>query len=208
MRPNFPSLEETLKRMGDEPGWGSKFLLGGLLCFIPILHLFTLGYLLQYARRIRKEMELTLPEWTGWGTLFMDGLRMLVVWVLFFLVPCLAGFSLYRLFCMTIPGLPFVGSMAWLFLAAGWLAGCYFFMAALYRYVALGTFRALLDLRTLWRMAFAMRWQLALPVMLLTGMVALFFPIYGFAFFFGYLIIVAYSTLNYMLMERAASIHQ
>lgn len=208
MRPNFPSLEETLKRMGDEPGWGSKFLIGGLLGFVPIVQLFTMGYLLQYARRIRREMELTLPEWTGWGALFMDGLRMLVVWLLFFLFPFLIGFFLYGLFRISIPGLPLVGSMAWLFLAAGWLAGCYFFMAALYRYVALGSFRSLLDLRTLWRMAFAMRWQLALPVLLLTGMVALLFPIYGFAFFFGYLIMVAYSTLNYMLMERAAGINR
>lgn len=194
--------------MGDEPGWGSKFLIGGLLFFIPILQVFTLGYLLQYARRIRRDMELALPEWTGWGELFLDGLRMLVVWACFFLLPLSAGWFLFAIYRWTIPGIFGLASLAWLFVAAGWLLGCYLFMAALYRYVALGNFKSLLDLKTIFRMAFVMRWQLALPTLVLTGLTGLLFPVYGLAFFFGYLIMVAYSTLIYMLTERAASIHR
>lgn len=210
MRPNFPSLEETLKRMGDNPGWGSKFLIGGLLFFIPILHLFSLGYLLQYVRGIRKDMDLDLPEWTEWDRLFLDGLRMFVVWFFFFLLPILVGLFFHCSLKGVLPGIFGFGnlSIAWFFLAAGWVFGCYLFMAALYRYVALGEFKSLLDLKTIWRMAFTMRWQLALPVLLFTGLMILFLPVYGLALFLGTTIILAYSTLNFMLMERAASINQ
>lgn len=208
MRPNFPSLEETLKRMGDEPGWGSKFLIGGILFFVPILQVLTLGYLLQYARRVRKDADLALPEWTGWGRLFMDGLLMLVVWVPFFLFPIFLGWLAFSVLSAVLPGILGIGSLAWLFLAVGWLLGCYLFMAALYRYVVLDDLKALLDFKTIWRMAFAMRWQLALPILVFTGLAVILLPLYGLAFFFGFLILVAYSTLNFMLMERAASIHR
>ncbi len=207
MRPNFPSLEEFLKRLGDEPGWGRKYLIGGLLAFVPGLNIFTLGYLLQYARGIRRNGDLDLPEWTEWSALFRDGLKMLVIWLVFHVLPTSVG----ALFCFSFhaaAGSGFWASvLTWFLFGAGWLAGGYLYMAALYRYVVLGTFESLLDLKTIWRMAFYMRWQLALPILVYTGLLALFWPVYGLAFFMGFLILTAYSTLNYMLMERAAGIN-
>lgn len=208
MRPNFPSLEAVLKRMGDEPGWGAKFFIGGFLFFIPGLHIFSLGYLLQYARRIRARNDLDLPEWREWGRMFMDGMRLLVVWLIFFLVPVLVGLGLTFAYEHSVPDILGLLNLAWGFTAAGWLVGCYFYMAALYRFVAVGALESLFDLRTIWRMAFAMRWQLALPVLVFTGIFVLFWPVYGLVFFMGFLILTAYSTLNYVLLERAAGIHR
>ena len=194
--------------MGDEPGWGTKFFVGGFFFFIPGLHIFSLGYLLQYAQRIRHHNELDLPEWREWGRLFKDGLRMLVVWVIFFLVPVLIGLGLTFAYDQSVPAILGYLNLAWSFTAVGWLVGCYFYMAALYRFVAVNSLDALLDLRTIWRMAFAMRWQLALPVLVFTGLFTLFWQIYGLVFFMGFLILTAYSSLNYVLMERAAGIHR
>lgn len=208
MRPPFPSLEEVLKRMGDEPGWGNKFLIGGFLSFIPGANVFALGYLLQYARSIREDKDLGLPDWENWGQMFQDGLRMLVVWLIFWAAPVLVGLLLQYLWGVLVPAFFLWESAGWFFLAAGWVAGGQLYMAAVYRFTTLENLEALMDLRTLLRMAYAMRWQLALPVLLYTAVATLFWPVYGLAFFCGNLILVAYSMLNYTLLERAAGINR
>ncbi len=194
--------------MGNEPGWGVKVLIGAIFFFVPVLHILSLGYLLRYGRRIRAHNDLALPEWNDWGALFMDGLRMLVIWFCFFCIPVGIGFGLSMAFDASMPFLGVINTAWWAFPAAGWLIGCYLYMAALYRFIALESLDSLLDLKTIFRMAHAMRWQLALPILMFTGLLTLFWPIYGFVFFMGFLILTAYSSINYLLMERAAGINR
>jgi len=50
-----------------------KLLIGILISILPIVNLFATGYLLQVAKStIKKKKE--LPEWSGWGDLFVNGL--------------------------------------------------------------------------------------------------------------------------------------
>ena len=59
----MPSLEAVCGRLFGHPGWVSKALWGGALCFIPVLNLFSLGYLLEYTVRLRQNKEWHLPDW-------------------------------------------------------------------------------------------------------------------------------------------------
>ena len=82
---------------------GPKLFVFGLLSLIGliiplILHLFVLGYLYRIMQTvIRNDGELALPEWNRWGSLFVDGLKMLFNLILYLGAPVallVAGFWL------------------------------------------------------------------------------------------------------------------
>jgi hypothetical protein len=86
------------------PGAAGKLLIGTLLILanfiIPIIPgLFVSGYAAKIARQVlNSDGELTLPDWTDWGSLFKDGLRITVVGAIYCLPGALVltvGFGLY-----------------------------------------------------------------------------------------------------------------
>lgn len=64
-----------------------KLVVGSLLNLIPGLNLLTLGYALRLMRDVLAGEETELPPWEGWGGLFLDGVRVLVVGGAFVLAP-------------------------------------------------------------------------------------------------------------------------
>ena len=119
-------------------GWIPKAW-GGALCFIPILNLFAFGYLLEYARQIRQSSHWDLPEWRDheFSTLFLSGIRFLLLLLAYVGVPLLVGFLLSLL----ILGLTFgmLGIIAFFPLAA---AGCcpFLFLSSIHAYLEDGIF--------------------------------------------------------------------
>jgi hypothetical protein len=108
-------LKTLLKSPFQGPNWRNSFLIGSALTlagfFIPFIPLvFVYGYALETMRRAVKGRDLELPAWDDWGQLGVDGLRLILVslvyllpgtiiffggWVLYFagsfLFPILAG---------------------------------------------------------------------------------------------------------------------
>ena len=73
---------------GDD--WQNRFLVGSVLIFagffIPVVPIiFVYGYMLQIMRIVIEGNRPTLPAWEEWGSLFKDGLRVLVVSLVFLL---------------------------------------------------------------------------------------------------------------------------
>lgn len=66
-----------------------KLVVGSLLNLIPGANLLALGYALRLMRDVLAGEETELPPWEGWGNLFLDGVRVLVVGVAFVLAPAL-----------------------------------------------------------------------------------------------------------------------
>jgi hypothetical protein len=83
--------------------WLNRFLPGALLILaghiIPIVPLlFVGGYYLQVMRQSIRGEELSMPAWTDWGKLAVDGLRGCFVYLVFLLPACLvmfAGWTIY-----------------------------------------------------------------------------------------------------------------
>jgi hypothetical protein len=100
---SVPSLKTIFKFPFQGAGWEKRFQIGTLLCFIsfiiPILPaIFVSGYLLEVMRRAVKGEALTLPDWTDWGKLGLDGLKYTLVNLVFLLPGTLVyvvGFGLY-----------------------------------------------------------------------------------------------------------------
>jgi hypothetical protein len=100
---SIPSLKSIFRFPLQGEGWGKRFLIGVVLTFlnfiIPIIPaVFICGYLLEVMRRAVKGEELVLPDWTDWGKLGLDGLKYILVNLVFLLpgsLVYLVGFGFY-----------------------------------------------------------------------------------------------------------------
>jgi hypothetical protein len=73
---------ESLRFVTQDPDWGTKVLVGGLVALAGIFILpapLAVGYTLRITRSAATEAQPRLPEWTDWGGLFVDGLRVIGV---------------------------------------------------------------------------------------------------------------------------------
>lgn len=65
-----------------------KLLIGGVLQIIPIISFFSLGYMLEcYVNGASKREE--MPEWTDWGSKFVNGLLIAIISFIYVLIPML-----------------------------------------------------------------------------------------------------------------------
>jgi hypothetical protein len=79
----------------QDPNWIKKFVIGGLLYFVPVVgQLLVAGYGLEITRRVIENDPQLLPEWTDWGNLFKKGLYVLVVGLVYALPILLIGLCL------------------------------------------------------------------------------------------------------------------
>lgn len=79
---------DELKSPTLDERWLKKVVIGSLLSFVPIVNLVVSGYVLRKLRMAARG-EVGLPEWREWGSLFVGGLKLLVVTIAYLLVPLL-----------------------------------------------------------------------------------------------------------------------
>jgi len=60
----------------------TKFIIGAVLSIIPIVNLLAMGYELKCAKSAMSG-DYKLPEWTAWGDLFVKGLLLVVIAVIY-----------------------------------------------------------------------------------------------------------------------------
>ncbi len=68
-----------------------KVLVGCLLTFLPLVNIFSLGYLYRYYGRARRLGEWRLPPWDDWERLLINGVYFLAVWACYGLLPLIAA---------------------------------------------------------------------------------------------------------------------
>lgn len=192
-----PIFEEVFARTLGLPGFWSKVLIGGLLAFVPVLNLFAFGYLFRLSSGVRETGRLALPEWTDWQGLFIDGLRFAVVWLAYWLAPVLLAALVSRLIWS-------VGLLAlsYLLLSVVLLLSPVLFSSALYRYNMRRDLKDLLDVSLIIRMTSMAFPGLMIPALAFAGILAVAAPLYGFALFFGFLILIVHSSLSYRALEQ------
>lgn len=190
----MPSLEAVCGRLFGRPGWIPKVLWGGALCFIPILNLFAFGYLLEYARQIRQSSHWDLPEWREheFSTLFLSGIRFLLLLLAYVGVPLLVGFLLSLL----ILGLTFgmLGIIAFFPLAAAGFVAPFLFLSSIHAYLEDGIFSDSFQVQRIANSALLMWPKLGISVIAFWGIFLLALPLYGISFFLGIWILIAHST--------------
>ena len=191
----MPSLEAVCARLLSRPGWIPKILLGGGLSFIPGLNIFALGYLLIYGRRLRRSQSLDLPEWSemNWPELFLGGLRVFALLVLFVGAPLILGWILSLVLYFLTFGL--LGVVAYLPLAITGFFAPMFFLSSFMAYLKNEEFQDALQFRRITQQVIHGWKPLALPIVSFWGIFLLALPIYGLSFFIGAWILIAYASV-------------
>lgn len=190
----MPSLEAVCTRLFGRPGWIPKVLLGGGLSFIPGLNLFALGYLFIYGRQLRRSGRVDLPEWSemNWPELFVCGLRLFGLLILYIGLPMLIGWIVSLLLYFLTFGL--LGVVAYFPLAICGFFSPMFFLSAFMAYLKHEEFRDAFQIRLLLQEVLSGWKPLALPVVAFWGIFLLAIPMYGLSFFIGAWVLIAYSS--------------
>ena len=181
----MPSLEAVCTRLFGRPGWIPKVLLGGGMSFIPGLNLFALGYLFIYGRQLRRSGRVDLPEWSemNWPELFVCGLRLFGLLILYIGLPMLVGWIVSILLYFLTFGL--LGVVAYFPLAICGFFSPMFFLSAFMAYLKHEEFRDAFQIRILLQEVLSGWKPLALPVVAFWGIFLLAIPLYGLSFFIG-----------------------
>lgn len=192
-----PIFEEVFSRLIKLSGFWGKFLIGGLLSFVPIVNIFAFGYLYRLSRQVRRSGQLVLPEWRDWQGLFMDGLRFGAVWLAYWLLPVLLAAGLSWLMTLL-----FLGALSNVLFLSVIVLATILFGSALYRYHMREDFNDLFDLPLILRMTWLELPHMILPGLVFLGLLVLFLPFYGFAIFAGFLLLLTFTSLRFRSLER------
>lgn len=189
----MPSFESILERIFSDRRFLTTLLIGGLLCFVPILNIFAFGYLYAYAKQVSQRGDFSLPQWKAWDRMFIDGLRFLILWLLFLVLPLALVASVGALLTLILHGL---GSpVAYMMLSVAYLFVPVWFVVMLHRYQRR---ERLVDLKIQTPgldEVFALLKKLWLPLLAMAGVMVLGAPLYGFALFAVHVFFLPYALL-------------
>ncbi|ADE54146.1 DUF4013 domain-containing protein [Coraliomargarita akajimensis] len=193
-----PIFEEVFLNLFKQRGIGMTILIGGLLSFIPILNFFAFGYLYRWSNQIRRQGRLELLDWNDFGGYFVDGIRFAIVWILYWLIPVIGAWGLYRLFAEL--GL---SRIAFLLFSVVLLLAPILMSAALYRLQHRNEIRDLLKVGEIIRIAGVYELRMLIPALVAFAFLRLCPPFYGFALFAGFLVVLGYSSVCFHFLERS-----
>lgn len=179
------------------PGFWLKVLVGGLLSFVPVVNFFAFGYLLRLSQGVKRSGRVNPPDWDDWAGLFIDGLKFTVVWLGYWLLPIFLAWAI-----SAVIGLIGLDALSYLVVSLAFLVAPILFSAALYRYNRREDFKDLLDIPLIIRMSYGAFPRLIVPALAFVGIFGVAAPLYGFAFFFGFVVLIAYTALSFRAIEQ------
>ena len=190
----MPSLEAVCGKLFSHSGWVSKVAWGGAFSFIPILNLFSLGYLLEYTIRLKQEKQWNLPEWREMepASLFSGGFQMSLLLLAYSGSPILLGWVLSIVLDFLTFG--FLGIVSFSPLAVGAFVAPFLFLGSVHVFIRDGLFSDAWKILIVFKISQTMAPKLILPVIAFWGILLLALPLYGFSFFIGTWILLAYSS--------------
>lgn len=186
------TTNKIIEKFQQDSQWFQKILIGGLLMFVPIFNFFALGYLYRFAANIHESGRIKLPDWQDWGKLFLGGLIFFGIFFLYSIVPLLAGWAIY-LFLSKIT----MGVLGWfLFLPLSIL------LVIVPSLTIVGIFAIIsgkkgdslfLKVGTYFKTIYKFWKPLLIANLTFIGLQFVGAPLYGIAFFVGFLFLIPYT---------------
>ena len=190
------SIDIVCERMFRSVKDWQKVLLGGFLCLTVIGIPFAFGYLFRYVWQVRVSGKMELPTWGDWPNLFKSGIHFLGVWAAWFLAPLVVAFIISAV--LNVLFAQWLWWASYLIVAVVWLVLPVVFSSALINYQRKQEWSALLEFNDILRKPLAQWRRLIMPILAWIGMMALGFPLFPFAFFLAFLVILGYSSLLFL----------
>ena len=192
------NMEKVTWRIWESEGLGKALLIGGLLFYIPIINLLLLGYYGRWARQLILNKGMQLPEWADGREIFQEAVRVLVpalVWVLLpFLLAGLLGWGFAGLFDLLYLTL-FSTTVAWIPMAVVALLSPPCMTIALIRLYKRNSLRESLDVPDILQQAIRHLRRCLFPMLQFYGLLAIGWPLIGFASFLATLPLLAHLIL-------------
>jgi hypothetical protein len=89
-------IGRALQHPFQDQNWLSKLGIGALVNIVPILNFAGTGYIIEHENNVKKGPDVPLPTWDKLGDLFMQGLKLVVVFFIYALpiiaLSCIFGF--------------------------------------------------------------------------------------------------------------------
>lgn len=79
----MPTIEQVSKRVFSDREWLKKCAIGGVISIVPFVQILALGYLYQLFFQGRRGRDIALPDWSDPKELALDGLRFLLIGLIF-----------------------------------------------------------------------------------------------------------------------------
>jgi len=79
-------IGESIKYPTTDNDWIKKVVIGGILGMIPIVNFIVQGYYLKILKG-SIENKSGMPEWEDWGNLFIKGLIVFIISIIYMLIP-------------------------------------------------------------------------------------------------------------------------
>ena len=190
------TFEEVSKRLVCQPKFWLKWLIGGCLSFIPIVNIFAFGYLYRFSMQLRKTGKISLPEWDDWSGLFKDGLKFGLIWLAYWILPLFLAFLISTMFASLK-----LYILSYLIITSTFFAASIWFCSALYRFHMASDFKTLFEFENIARMFCVGFGASILPILVFSGVFVLILPLYGIAFFTGFLLLILHLTICYRSLE-------
>jgi hypothetical protein len=188
------NMQKVTWRIWESAGIGRALLIGGLLFYVPLVNFLLLGYYGRWARQLILREGMALPEWSD-GRQILDELGRVIlpvlVWVFIpvilaaVLVWAFAG--LFHLVYLDF----FAATIVWLPMAVVALFSPPCLTAALIRLNTKGTIRDSLDIPTVLQVAISHMRRCLFPLFQFYGILAIGWPLLGFAAFLATLPLLA-----------------
>lgn len=83
----MPTIEQVSKRLFSDQDCLKKCIIGTVLSVFPVVNFLVLGYLYRVFQAGKRGKDFTLPAWDDLKGLFLDGLKFLVVFLVFGVLP-------------------------------------------------------------------------------------------------------------------------
>jgi len=90
-------IGRALQHPFQDQNWLSKLGIGALVNIVPILNFAGTGYIIEHENNVKKGPDVPMPTWDKLGDLFMQGLKLIVVFFIYSLpiiaLSCVLGFA-------------------------------------------------------------------------------------------------------------------
>lgn len=196
------SMESVCRNFFAGENRAGSVILGTLLILIPIVNFIPLGFQFRTVERLRRGEPISgeLPDWGDLRGLFIDGIRMLVLFLIAGGIPLAVGFALTWVLQQ------FLGTFwfSWVALIPGSLGlfvALPLFGAALYQFMETGEIRNLWPADKILGLIWVARYWLILPTLSFLGLCLVASPILPAALFVGILLLLQYYFILFHTLE-------
>ena len=198
-------MESICAALWSDERFFKKVIIGGIIGSIPLVNILALGYFFRFAGRLREGKRVELPEWDQFEGLFVDGIKMTLLKLVYVGIPTLIGglftYVCYQLFSAIRLDL-LAATVSFLPLCLGMFIGVILWMVALNQYLASGAAGVLLNWEVTLRKGIRVFPHVWLGSLAFWGLIALGWPLLGFAFFLGFGPYVAYFTATLLSLKK------